>query len=66
MDGIGIISKRENKKNELQKLENLNFVLKSKINYNKLMEKGKKTNKILDDFLKLGNKEQGSILSNIK
>ena len=45
-------------------MENLNFVLKSKINYNKLIEKGKKTNKILDDFLKLGNKEQGSILSN--
>ena len=46
------------------KLDSLNELLRSKQNYNQLMEKGKKSNKILDDFYKSGNKEQGSILSN--
>ena len=49
---------------EKTKLDGLNSLLQSKINYNHLMQKGKKTNKILDEFYKSGNKEQGSILSN--
>lgn len=49
---------------EKSKLDGLNSLLQSKINYNHLMQKGKKSNKILDEFYKSGNKEQGSILSN--
>ena len=35
---------------EKTKLDGLNSLLQSKINYNHLMQKGKKTNKILDEF----------------
>ena len=50
-----------NLKKEQQKLEQMNFLLKSKTNFNKLMEKGNRSNKILDDFFNKRNKDQGSI-----
>ena len=53
-----------NLKKEQQKLEQMNFLLKSKSNFNKLMEKGNRSNKILDDFFNKRNKDQGSILRN--
>ena len=53
-----------NLKKEQQKLEQMNFLLKSKTNFNKLMEKGNRSNKILDDFFNKRNKDQGSILRN--
>ena len=53
-----------NLKKEQQKLEQMNFLLKSKTNFNKLIEKGNRSNKILDDFFNKRNKDQGSILRN--
>ena len=49
---------------EKKKLDQMNFLLKSKSNFNKLMDKGTRSNKILDDFFNKRNKDQGSILSN--
>ena len=53
-----------NLQKEQKKLEQMNFLLKSKSNFNKLMEKGNRSNKILDDFFNKRNKDQGSILRN--
>ena len=56
--------KNKNLEAELQKLELLNDMIKSKKNFNKIMESNEGTNKILDEFFEKKNKEQGSILKN--
>ena len=56
--------KKINLKKEQKKLKQLNELLTSKTNFNKLMEKGAKSNKILEDFFNKRNKDQGSILRN--
>ena len=56
--------KSENLDNEIKRINLLNDMIKSKTNFNKIMESGEATNKILDDFFEKKNKEQGSILKN--
>ena len=56
--------KIKNLPHELKKIELLNDMVKSKTNFNKIMENGESTNKILEDFFEKKNKEQGSILKN--
>ena len=56
--------KIKNLPQELKKIELLNNMVKSKTNFNKIMENGESTNKILEDFFEKKNKEQGSILKN--
>ena len=56
--------KNKNLEAELKKLELLNDMIKSKKNFNKIMESNEGTNKILDEFFEKKNKEQGSILKN--
>ena len=56
--------KKINMKKEIKRLKQLNSLLTQKSNYNKLMEKGAKSNKILEDFFNRRNKDQGSILKN--
>ena len=56
--------KNKNLENELKKLEILNDMIKSKKNFNKIMDSNEGTNKILDEFFEKKNKEQGSILKN--
>ena len=60
---LSALYKKINLKKEQKKLDHLNFLMMSKTNYNKLIDKGK-TNKILDDFLNKRNIDQGSILRN--
>ncbi len=56
--------KIKNLPHELKKIELLNDMVKSKTNFNQIMENGESTNKILEDFFEKKNKEQGSILKN--
>ena len=56
--------KKINMKKEIKRLKQLNSLLTQKSNFNKLMEKGAKSNKILEDFFNKRNKDQGSILRN--
>ena len=56
--------KSENLDNEIKRINLLNDMIKSKTNFNKIMESGEATNKILDDFFEKKNREQGSILKN--
>jgi hypothetical protein len=56
--------KNKNLEGELKKLELLNDMIKSKKNFNKIMDSNEGTNKILDEFFEKKNKEQGSILKN--
>ena len=56
--------KIKNLPHELKKIELLNDMVKSKTNFNKIMEYEESTNKILEDFFEKKNKEQGSILKN--
>ena len=60
---LSALYKKINLKKEQKKLDHLNYLITSKTNYNKLIDKGK-TNKILDDFLNKRNIDQGSILRN--
>ena len=61
---LSSLYKKINLKKEQKKLKQLNELLTSKTNFNKLMEKGAKSNKILEDFFNKRNKDQGSILRN--
>ena len=54
--------KLNNLENEIKKLDLLHDMIKSKSNFNKIMEGDKTTNKILEEFFEKRNKEQGSIL----
>ena len=54
--------KLNNLENEIKKLNLLYDMIKSKSNFNKIMEGDKTTNKILEEFFEKRNKEQGSIL----
>ncbi len=56
--------KNKNLEGELKKLELLNDMIKSKKNFNKIMDSNEGSNKILDEFFEKKNKEQGSILKN--
>ena len=56
--------KNNNLNSERNSLKFMNNLLQSKNNFNKIMEKGKASNKILDDFYNKKNKEEGSILKN--
>jgi hypothetical protein len=56
--------KKINMKKEIKRLKQLNSLLTQKSNFNKLMENGQKSNKILEDFFNRRNKDQGSILKN--
>jgi len=60
---LSSLYKKINLKKEQKKLDELNYLITSKTNYNKLMDKGK-SNKILDDFFNKRNIAQGSILRN--
>ena len=61
---LSSLYKKINLEKEHKKLEQLNFLLKSKSNLNQIMDKGNKSNKILVDFFNKRNKDQGSILRN--
>ena len=56
--------KKNNLNSERNSLNFMNNLLRSKNNFNKIMEKGNASNKILDDFYNKKNKEEGSILKN--
>ena len=56
--------KNNNLNSERNSLNFMNNLLRSKNNFNKIMEKGNASNKILDDFYNKKNKEEGSILKN--
>ena len=49
---------------EQKKLDQFHSLLRSKSNFNKIIEKGSTTNKILEEFFNQRNKDQGSILKN--
>ena len=61
---LSTLYRKVNLKKEQKKLEQFNYLLKSKSNFNKIMERGAGTNKILEEFFNKRNKDQGSILSN--
>ena len=61
---LSSLYKKINLEKEQKKLDQLNFLLKSKSNLNQIMDKGNKSNKILVDFFNKRNKDQGSILRN--
>ena len=61
---LSSLYKKINLEKEHKKLEQLNFLLKSKSNLNQIMNKGNRSNKILDEFFNKRNKDQGTILRN--
>ena len=61
---LSSLYKKINLEKEQKKLDQLNFLLKSKSNLNQIMNKGNRSNKILDEFFNKRNKDQGTILRN--
>ena len=61
---LSALYRKVNLQKEQKKLEQFNYLLKLQSNFNKLMEKGAGTNKILEEFFNKRNKDQGSILRN--